>query len=564
MSEPISLWPALEGLESLPQQLKFERGVWGKVHGARSDYRWIAVSPSFGGREKELERRMFIGDEGAPATFPIWRTLDNTHYAVNCYPSRAQDAAGRGDFLEKHVIEWQRSINLPALWGGLLLLPLVADYTDEIWWKKAKEINWLESDAVISLAEIAHSIPVSWQQIEHRIAQGCQSLAETVSEEMLNEFYARLLAGQRPTVLDQVKQPLKPEALAVLLLPLPRSITDRLSLTGWVPSRQPDIEKLRHWDIILNGTQTMLNTSPTVSPTTEHYRQAKQMSQAVLANEPRLLQNVSQTSDASSSSMETQTSFSDVQLTLWGPSSAGKTVYLAQLYVEAVLFNKEDWNVHLTEESSRFTEDMRRQMRSDNIFPSATMVGEVNKIVYQFQNNRTNDRFSLLIEDRAGKDYESFEESAQERLRTANGLILLFDYLRGPQVLEQEVWDTLGKLQVASLTTIDERPIAICLSKADILIKSIADYRYAKNYPDKFVRSHLPPEVIKVLDKFCNNYHLFPISSAGLHIRHGCIEPTVFYDENLTPRICSVKQPFNLLAPIVWLSEQFLKKPSRF
>jgi GTPase SAR1 family protein len=559
MTEHVSSWPALECLESLPQQLKFERGVWGKVHGARSDYRWIAVSPSFIGKEKELERHLFIGDEGFPVTFPIWRTLGNTHYVVNCYPSRVQDAEGRSGFLEKQVIEWQRSSNLPTLLGSLLLLPHVARYTDEIWWEKSKEINWIESDSVVSLDEAAHSIPVSWQQIEQSIAQGCQSLAETLSKEMLNDFYVRLLAGQRPTVLDNVKHSLTAEALAVLLLPLPRSMTDKLSLTGWMPSKQPDIEKLRHWDIIFNGTKTMLNTNNVVYPTTEHHNQAKQMSQAVLANEPRLLKNASQT--LNTSSMEAQTSLSDVQLTLWGPSSAGKTVYLAQLYVEAVLFNKENWNIYLTEESLRFTEDMRRQMRYDNIFPPATTKGDINNIVYHFQNKKTNNKFSLLIEDRAGADYERFEESAQERLRTANGLILLFDHLRGQQVLEQEIWDTLGKLQVAShLTTKDDRPIAVCLSKADILIKSIADYHYAKNDPDKFVRSKLDREAVKILDHFCSNYHFFPISSAGLHIRHGCIEPTVFFDENLTPRICSVRQPFNLLAPVAWLSEQLAKK----
>jgi GTPase SAR1 family protein len=542
-------WPALECPDPLPQQIKFERGVWGKVHGVRSDYRWIAISPSFTGKENALERQLFLGDESAPATFSMWRTLGNTHYAVTCYPSRAQDADGRDGFLEKQILEWQRPSNLPALLGSLLLLPQPA--TDEIWWEKAKDINnWRESDAFVTLKEAA--IQVSWQQVEQSIKQGCQSLAENLSEEILSDFYAQLLAGQQPSLL--VEHPLKAEALAALLLPLPRSMADQLSLTGWLPSKRTDIDKLRpHWDIIC--TNTVLNTGNVPS---EHQHQAKQMSQAVLANEPRLLNHVSGMGN-------NKTSSSEVQLTLWGPSSAGKTVFLAQLYVEATIFNKEDWNVSLkNQESLDFTKDMRSKMRRYNTFPKATTVGELNNVVYHFQNNQTDDKFSLLIEDRAGVDYERFEESAQERLRSADGLILLFDHLRGAHALEQEIWDTLGKLEVArgqNAETKDTRPIAVCLSKADILIKSIADYRAAKSHPDEFVRSHLQPEVVKLLENFCMNYRFFPVSSAGFHILHGSIEPTVFYDENLTPRICPVGQPFNLLAPVAWLNEQLSTEP---
>jgi len=535
-------WPALECSETLPQQLKFERGVWGKVHGARSDFRWIAVSPSFNGRENALERNLFLGDESAATTFSMWRTLGNTHYAIHCYPSRAQDADGRSGFLEKQILEWQRPANLPALLGSLLLLSQPA--TDEIWWEQAKEIKWLESDAVVLLE--GANLPVSWQEIEQCIKRGCQSLADNLSEEKLSDFYAQILAKQPPSLL--VEHSLKAEALAVLLLPLPRSIADKLSLTGWLPAkRTTDVDKLRlHWDVIC--TNTVLNTSKVPSP--EQRREAKKMSQAVLANEPRLLNQVADKINKSSFSES-----SEVQFTLWGPSSAGKTVFLAQLYVEATL-NQKNWNVFLTPESLEFTENMRFQMRRHNKFPAATAVGELNNIVYHFQNTETNENFSLLIEDRAGADYELFEESAQERLRTVEGLILLFDHLRGAEVLEQELWDTLGKLQVANGHKIDDRPIAVCISKADILVQNMADYRLAKDAPDEFVREHLPANVLKVLDNFCSNYRFFPVSAAGLHIRHGSIEPTVFYDENLKARICPVGKPFNLLAPIAWLNQQ--------
>ena len=553
----ISLWPALDSLDSLPQQLTFERGVWGKVHGARSDYRWIAVSPSFTGREEELERSLRVGSEDAPATLFSWLTVADTHYAVQFYPSRAEDADGRSGFLEKQIIQWHRHVNMPALLGSLLLLPEVAQYSDESWWNEAKNVSWLENDAFISLDDTTNSVQVSWQQIEQTIEQGCQSLANSFSEEMLSDFYAQLLANPQLTVLDNIEHPLKEAALAALLLPLPRSIADKISIIGWLPTKRPDIEQLSlNWNVILNGTATQL--SKAVSPTAEHYRQAQQMSQAILANDPKLLQNIYETADIPVPS-NPQISYSDVQITLWGPSAAGKTIFLAQLYVEAVIVKKTDWRIYLNNESLAFTEDMRHKMHDQNVFPLFTTVGDVNKIVYDFKNNKTNNEFSLVIEDRAGADYERFEESAQERLRTANGLILLFDPLRKSK-LAREVWDTLAKLQVASgIKTKDARPIAICISKADLLIQSIEDYRRAKNNPDKFVRSFLlkeSPKILNLLDNYCSNYNFFPVSSAGVHINHGSIEPMVFYDENLTPRICSVEAPFNLLAPITWLNEQ--------
>jgi GTPase SAR1 family protein len=541
-------WPALECSETPPQQLKFELGVWGKVHGASSDFRWIAVSPSFKGRENALERKLFLGDESLATTFSLWRTVGDTHYAIHCYPSRAQDAVGRGGFLEKQILEWQRPANLPALLGSLLLLS--QPVTDEIWWwEPAKEITWLESDAIMRIE--GANISVSWLEIEEIIQQGCQNLAENLSEDKLTDFYAQILAGQQASLL--IESPLKAEALAVLLLPLSRFIADKLSITGWLPSqRTVDIDKLHSdWNIIC--TNTVLNTSNISSP--EYQDEARKMSQAVLANEPKLLNKVHKSSS------------SEVQIALWGPTSAGKTMFLGRLYDE-VLKNT-DWDIVITEQLLRFINSIIPKIEEKNIFPPATVEGNIDEIIYNFHNNKTNDKFSILLEDRAGQDYmrkkrgshdfEGFDEAAQERLKTVNGLILLFDHLRGEQVFKTEIHETLRHLQV-TINTKDTRPIAICLSKADILIQSIEDYHYAKNDPDKFVRSKLQPDIVKILDNFCTNYRFFPVSAAGLHILHGSIGPTVFYDENLQARICPVGKPFNLLAPVTWLYEQLQAK----
>ena len=94
-----------------------------------------------------------------------------------------------------------------------------------------------------------------------------------------------------------------------------------------------------------------------------------------------------------------------VHVTLWGPSAAGKTVLLAQLYIEAK-DGDGDWGVFPTEESYEFIRQMRSSMAATNAFPDATAVGSVERIVYRFHHRLTGTEIVLEMEDRAGKDYE--------------------------------------------------------------------------------------------------------------------------------------------------------------
>lgn len=254
-----------------------------------------------------------------------------------------------------------------------------------------------------------------------------------------------------------------------------------------------------------------------------------------------------------------------VPLTLWGPSAAGKTVLLAQLYIESEAAESGagagDWEVFPTAESLDFIRQMRSRMAATNLFPSATSVGMVERIVYRFHHRRSGVETSLVMEDRAGKDYEELEEETRERLASAAGLVLLFDPLRAPAELEREVWDTLESLHVAAGRGArkDDRPIAVCLSKADLLLRGPADLDRARAEPDAFVRERVGGPLIRALDRFCTDYRLFPVSSAGVRVSYGVVEPLVFFDENLDPRICPENgRPFNLMAPFTWLLDRVL------
>ena len=70
MSDSLWQWPALQGDRGrLPERLECQRGVFGKVQGARSDFRWIARSAGFPGGD-ELEKAIALGSSGAAC--PAW------------------------------------------------------------------------------------------------------------------------------------------------------------------------------------------------------------------------------------------------------------------------------------------------------------------------------------------------------------------------------------------------------------------------------------------------------------------------------------------------------------
>jgi hypothetical protein len=243
-------WPALANGQ-VPRRLAVERAVWGKVHGASSDFRWIARSQGIDPQARRLERELLLGFEDAPERAACWRALAGSFCAFSCYPSQAIDAARRSGFLEKQLLEWRPLDGVPAALAALLLLPRVAELEEQLGWKLSDRPEWARSD--FSLLLEPESVEVTEKKARENAIAGLADLREAVGEESrLAALYSALQpGGQRPAILGGLRRPLRPEGVAALLLPLSRDRADRLSLAGWLPSKQVDAESFRRlWDVL--------------------------------------------------------------------------------------------------------------------------------------------------------------------------------------------------------------------------------------------------------------------------------------------------------------------------
>jgi hypothetical protein len=544
------LWPAIAaGAGDLPSAISCERGIWGKVHASPADFHWIAMTPGFSGPSRHFEHELPLGAEDAPVRATLWRVIGDLCHAVSLVPSGALDATGRTGFVEKHVLEWRRPPNVPAAAGALLLLPAAARFDAIDWSEPRDDVRWSDDD--IDALDPVPPLPLA---LDAALAEGLRALTQATTEEALAELYSNLLAGNRAVTLAGAVEPLPPEALAALLLPLPRDVADTVSIAGWLPSTwisQGDAAAIeRKWHVVIGGKATEHS-----SPSPEHLAQGQTMAQSIFRQRPPHPMHTERSATAPSSSEKS------VRLALWGPAAAGKTALVANLFLDA---NDTQWAVFPTQQSLGYVDKLRGRMKLGNHFPVATRIGEPQGIEYYFEHRASGTVALLQLEDRAGTESETVEDEAtggavslKRRLGAADGLVVLFDPTKEPHHLASLVSRTFELLHVASgrKTGRDPRPIAVCVSKADLLIENPDDFRKAVESPDEFVRERVT-SVVGAIDRYCSNYRFFPLSAAGVRLRLGIIEPVVFIDEALEPRICPGGIPFNLMAPFTWLLNQ--------
>lgn len=246
------------------------------------------------------------------------------------------------------------------------------------------------------------------------------------------------------------------------------------------------------------------------------------------------------------------------EIGLWGPPASGKTLLLAQLCIQA---NKrgERWFVYPTPEAEAFVSAMDERIRRDNRLPKPTHHDEHTRIHYDLKDRALGGLYRLTMDDRSGGVYQNLEPETVSQLLAYQGLALLLDPAqRGWAEFADEVLRTLRLLYLArgARGEADPRPIAVCLAKADLFISTAADLQHAQENPDDFVRRQLGDDMLNELPAYCENVRFFPVSSVGLTMRWGSVEPVVFYDETMEMRIGRAGEALNVLEPFLWIIEQ--------
>lgn len=258
---------------------------------------------------------------------------------------------------------------------------------------------------------------------------------------------------------------------------------------------------------------------------------------------------------------------SGLQLSLWGPTSSGKTMFLAQVYHN---WGKEDaeWQIFPSPEAMPFIDTMRQFIDLQNRFPPNTDVGSVQEIRWTFFHRASQDSVDLRVEDRAGKDFQDLGPAVMERLVEADALVLLFDaQANDTGVLRQQIIGALERIHLKRVdlgqALHDDRPVAICLTKADEYAHSGEDARRMLDEPREFVRGWLRArgelDVIKKIEQYCSRCRFFPVSAVGIiETPGGRLVPSVVYDERFEGRIVGQAQPINLSTPFKWIFSQLL------
>lgn len=233
-------WPALEPTGVVPFELEAEQGIWGKAHGAFSDFRWLAASPGLAA--KGFGHELYLGSEDRPRVGTLWRALEDRRYlAVALRPSSAIDAAHRRGFLEKRLLVIQAPPALPVA-----LLALAASIELESW----PEIpagtlgEWQDSDFRHQLAKIRRFF--SREELEQRIELG-RGLLSRQKRSALAVSFSSVRAGE-PAFLESE---LAGAALAAFLLPLPSALAAKISVAGVVPSQRWSGDQLAAtWQVV--------------------------------------------------------------------------------------------------------------------------------------------------------------------------------------------------------------------------------------------------------------------------------------------------------------------------
>jgi hypothetical protein len=385
------------------------------------------------------------------------------------------------------------------------------------------------------------AVSVDEQQLAEAVSRGIEELRFHCTQHDLARFYSALLENTKPAVLRLSDRELSAEALMAIILPLPEVlVADGIRIAGGWPSNR--FEPAGRWNAIAVTSRVADVPTP---PDSRLAGEGMRLAAAIFEGRPQGLRTGS-----------------GAEIVMWGPVASGKTALLAQIFLRSQS-SESEWMVRPTPASMNFISDMLKRIQAANSFPAPTAAaGYGVDLGFRLMNKNSKKMAEVTIRDRPGGEFERLDEDTMRLLQRARGLVLLFDHTRDPSQLSREVQLTVLKIytdleqQTGTFRRYDPRPVAVCLSKADLLIDGAEDLELARRDPDTFVTRTISPEIVKIVREYYPNSRFFPISSIGVRLQYGVVQRMIFYDEDFGIRVGQAQAPLNLLEPFAWLLEQ--------
>jgi hypothetical protein len=246
-------------------------------------------------------------------------------------------------------------------------------------------------------------------------------------------------------------------------------------------------------------------------------------------------------------------------LALWGLPASGKTKLLSQLYLRQSQFQSE-WRIFPANATTqKFVERERRKMVEEREFPMPTKEEAPEEIAYEFIHTTSDRRFHLFTVDLAGERSKRLDQL--EPFTAAAGMLMLLDAGRvANQATDfKSTLETFFRAARDKGHDRDERPVAVCLSKADFRIASQADLDRAEKDPEGFVAECIEKEDADLLHwvrQYCPHHKLLPVSSVGVCVRYGHVRPALFYDQRMVLRLTNDGAPLHVHTAFEWLLKE--------
>lgn len=253
----------------------------------------------------------------------------------------------------------------------------------------------------------------------------------------------------------------------------------------------------------------------------------------------------------------------ELDFMLWGDTSSGKTVYLAQLYLNlGATFNSEKTLLvpHApSSDAKEYFKARQKEMLHDNELPAQTMTGNDTGLAFMLEDREKNESWLLNIRDRAGEDLVREHADVAQAFGASDGVIIFLNSI-DQDGLFAKVRDIVSEIYFQSTkSNVRKIPVAVCVTKFDAHISNRQELELARTQHAAVVERVIEDgQLLTYINEQFENVAYFPISSIGMKVNGDVASNVIFFDNQFNNRIVidDDVQKLNLLEPLKWLISQ--------